>query len=47
MAYCRSGNRAASAVSLLARAGYDVTLIDGLIDSWPGFEASRLNAGVA
>ena len=47
MAYCRSGNRAASAVSLLARAGYDVTLIDGLIDSWPGFEASRSGAGVA
>jgi hydroxyacylglutathione hydrolase len=37
LTYCRSGNRAASAASLLAREGYDVTLIDGLVDSWPGF----------
>ncbi len=36
LAYCRSGNRASSAVSLLAANGYDVTLLDGLFSSWPG-----------
>ena len=47
LAYCRSGNRAGSAVSLLARAGYDATLIDGMIDSWPGFKKDPAAAGVA
>jgi hydroxyacylglutathione hydrolase len=45
-AYCRSGNRAAAAVSLLAREGYDVTLVDGLVDTWPGFEKAAAPAAV-
>lgn len=36
LVYCRSGNRASSAASLLAREGYDVTHIDGAFASWPG-----------
>lgn len=36
MTYCRSGNRASAAAALLAKEGFDVTLIDGLFDSWPG-----------
>ena len=49
MTYCRSGNRAAAAAGLLAREGYDVTLIDGLFDSWPGREKAEkgVAAGVA
>jgi hydroxyacylglutathione hydrolase len=41
MTYCRSGNRAAAAAALLAREGYDVTLVDGLFDSWPGRETAE------
>ncbi|NIS33941.1 MAG: rhodanese-like domain-containing protein, partial [Actinobacteria bacterium] len=49
MTYCRSGNRAAAAAALLAREGYDVTLVDGLIDSWKGHtqKESKASAGVA
>ncbi|NNF14106.1 MAG: MBL fold metallo-hydrolase [Gemmatimonadetes bacterium] len=36
MTYCRSGNRASAAAALLASEGYDVTLVDGLFDVWPG-----------
>jgi len=36
MTYCQSGNRASSAASLLAKEGFDVTLIDGLFGSWSG-----------
>jgi hydroxyacylglutathione hydrolase len=36
LAYCRSGARASSAVSLLQKAGYDVTHVDGMYGSWPG-----------
>ncbi|MDX1495859.1 MAG: rhodanese-like domain-containing protein, partial [Longimicrobiales bacterium] len=36
LTYCRSGNRASAAAALLASRGYDVTLVDGLFDSWPG-----------
>jgi len=39
LTYCRSGNRAASAVSLLSRHGYDATLVDGLFSAWPGLTA--------
>ncbi len=44
--YCRSGNRAASAASLLEREGYEVTHIDGTYASWPGLEREERSAGV-
>ena len=37
LAYCRTGNRAAAAASLLRKEGYDVTLVDGMFSSWPGW----------
>ena len=36
LAYCRTGNRAAAATSLLRKEGYDVTLVDGMLSTWPG-----------
>lgn len=49
LTYCRSGNRASAAAALLAREGYDVTLVDGLFDSWPGRDRAEKGAaaGVA
>lgn len=46
LAYCRSGNRAAAAVALLSRHGYDVTLVDGLFTSWPGLATAEQPSGV-
>lgn len=37
LAHCRTGNRAASAVSLLKKADYDVTFVDGMFNEWPGW----------
>jgi hydroxyacylglutathione hydrolase len=39
LTYCRTGNRAAAAAALLAKEGYDVTLVDGPVASWSGFGA--------
>lgn len=39
LVHCRSGNRATYAVSFLERAGFDVTLVDGMYSSWPGLAA--------
>ena len=39
LAYCRTGNRAAAAVSLLMKEGYNVTLVDGMFSTWPGVVA--------
>ena len=36
MTYCRSGNRASAAAALLAKKGFDVTLIDGAFEDWVG-----------
>ena len=36
MTYCRSGNRASAATALLAREGFDVTLVDGAFEDWAG-----------
>ena len=47
LTYCRTGNRAAAAAALLAREGYDVTLVDGELAAWPGFRAEGAPAGVA
>ncbi len=47
LAYCRSGNRAAAASALLAREGYDVTLVDGSFESWPGNARRPEAAGAA
>jgi hydroxyacylglutathione hydrolase len=47
LTYCRTGNRAAAAAALLAREGYDVTLIDGELASWPGLRPQGMAAGVA
>ena len=47
LTYCRSGNRASAAAALLARNGYDVTLVDGMFTSWPGLGAAAVPAGVA
>ncbi len=47
LTYCRSGNRASAAAALLAREGYDVLLVDGMFDSWPGHRAGRAPAGIA
>lgn len=35
-AYCRTGRRASFATALLERAGYEATVVDGSVDSWPG-----------
>jgi hydroxyacylglutathione hydrolase len=43
LTYCRTGNRAASAAALLAKEGYDVTLVDGDFAAWPGLR--RVAAG--
>lgn len=40
LVHCRSGNRATFATAFLERAGYDVTLIDGMYSSWPGHGAA-------
>lgn len=45
LTYCRSGNRASSAASLLRGAGYDVTLVDGLLARWPGWRRQGAPAG--
>ena len=45
LAYCRSGNRASSAASLLEREGYDVTLVDGPLARWPGWDRRPAPAG--
>jgi len=45
--HCRSGKRASAAASLLAKAGYDVTLIDGDFASWPGLNEVAASAGAA
>lgn len=37
--HCRSGNRASFVAALLERNGYDVTLVDGMYESWPGLRA--------
>ena len=47
MAYCRSGNRASAAAALLARAGLEVTLVDGPFSSWAGLQRTAEPAGVA
>jgi len=39
LTYCRSGNRASAAAALLKRAGYDVTFVDGMVSSWPGWSS--------
>jgi hydroxyacylglutathione hydrolase len=36
LTYCRTGNRASAAAALLAREGYEVTLVDGEFATWPG-----------
>ena len=36
MTYCRSGNRASAATALLAREGFEVTLVDGAFQDWAG-----------
>ncbi|MDA0329349.1 MAG: rhodanese-like domain-containing protein [Gemmatimonadetes bacterium] len=46
LAYCRSGARASSAVSLLRNAGLDVTFVDGMVSSWPGWTQDAAAAGV-
>lgn len=45
LTYCQSGNRASSAVSLLNKAGYDVTLVDGMFSEWPGWKDVQAGAG--
>lgn len=47
LAYCRSGNRASAAAALLARAGLDVTLVDGPFASWAGLRPAPEPAGAA
>lgn len=47
LAYCRSGNRASAATALLARAGYDVTLVDGAFSTWPGLSTQKATSGVS
>ena len=37
LVYCRTGNRAAAASALLRKEGYDVTLVDGMFSTWPGW----------
>lgn len=39
LVHCGSGNRASSAASLLGRAGYDVTFVDGSFAQWPGWRS--------
>ena len=47
MAYCRTGNRASAAAALLAREGFDVTLVDGAFAYWAGLNEAPEPAGVA
>jgi hydroxyacylglutathione hydrolase len=47
LTYCRSGNRASAATALLAREGYDVTLVDGMFSTWPGLSEQKAAAGVS
>ena len=47
MAYCRTGNRASAAAALLAREGFDVTLVDGAFAYWAGLNEALEPAGVA
>ncbi len=44
MTYCRTGNRASAAAALLASEGFDVTLIDGMFDAWPGRDRAEKGA---
>ena len=43
--YCRTGNRASAAASLLAREGRDVTLLDGLLREHESCRVSSASAG--
>ena len=47
LTYCRTGNRAAAAAALLAREGYDVTLVDGEFAAWPGLRPTAEPVGAA
>ena len=47
LVYCRSGNRASAAVSLLVKHGYEATHVDGLLSSWAGLAQHSEPAGVA
>jgi hydroxyacylglutathione hydrolase len=47
LTYCRTGNRASAAAALLAREGYDVTLVDGEFAAWSGLRDAGVSAGVA
>ena len=47
LTYCRTGNRASAAVALLAREGFDVTLVDGPFAYWAGLTEGQTPAGVA
>ncbi len=47
LVYCRTGNRASSATSLLAKAGYDVTFVDGMIGDWAGWKQGAAPTGVS
>ena len=47
MTYCRSGNRAAAASSLLAREGFEVTHVDGAFAHWAELNETTEPAGAA
>ena len=47
LTYCRTGNRASAAAALLAREGYEVTLVDGEFATWPGLRPEAQPAGAA
>jgi len=38
LTYCRTGNRASAAVSLLQQKGYDVRFVDGQFSEWKGWQ---------
>jgi hydroxyacylglutathione hydrolase len=44
LTYCRTGNRASSAAALLAKEGYDVTMVDGDFGSWKGLRQMAAGA---
>jgi hydroxyacylglutathione hydrolase len=45
LVHCRSGKRASASVALLAKAGYDVTLVDGDFASWQGLDQVQASPG--
>ena len=47
LTYCRTGNRASAAAALLAREGYEVTLVDGEFATWPRLRPEAQPAGAA